>query len=211
MRKRKRHGQRERTSQWVERGEDIGCVDVSGIYRQGTQVKTSTLSQAKTLELLWVLELSHPHLCEPGSVIILTLPEALWSPIPVSSSTLGVSGGNCWVFWIQLKQKGCMSFRHLYTLSRDHTCDGIGHLNAQGPSCSSWGCVPYAVLTKSRCTHITTSQDACLHGGTPTSQGKGQGDSSEEDQRWLLAIFSTICILSFQSDCIWSQGQRPHA
>ena len=48
------------------RGEDSRRVDVPGTYRQSTQVRTPTLSQAKTLELLWVLELSHSHLHEPG-------------------------------------------------------------------------------------------------------------------------------------------------
>lgn len=66
MRKRKRHQWRERTRQQVVRGEDSRCVDIPGTYGQSTQVRIPTLSQVKILELLWVLELSHSYLHEPG-------------------------------------------------------------------------------------------------------------------------------------------------
>lgn len=51
MRKRERHQWRERTRQQVLRGEDSRCVDVPGIYRQSTHIRTPTLSQAKAPEL----------------------------------------------------------------------------------------------------------------------------------------------------------------
>lgn len=121
-----------------------------------------------------------------AQLFVLTLPKALWSPISVSPSSLEANGGNCWVFWVQLKQKGCMSSRYLHTLSRDHTCDAIGHLSAQGPSCSSQGCVPYAELMKSRCTRITTSEDVCWQEATPPPKGKGRGIplSKIKDDPW---------------------------
>lgn len=93
MRKRKRHQWRERTSQQPVRGEDI-----PGTYRQSTQVRTPAPSQAKVLELLWILELFSSHTHEPCPVIVLTLPEATWLPFPVSLSSLKVTRGNHWVF-----------------------------------------------------------------------------------------------------------------
>lgn len=93
-------------------------------------------------------------------------------------SSLKVSGGNCWVFWVQLKQKGCMC--------------RIGRLNTQGPPCSGWGCVPHALLMKGRYVHITippARMHACME-APPPPKGKDRGSSSEQDRRWTLASFN---------------------
>lgn len=54
------------------------------------------------------------------------------------------------------------------------------------------------------------SQDSCLCGGDPLPGEAGGRIPQSRTKDGPEAIFSTMYILSFQSDCSWSQSQRPH-
>lgn len=163
MRKRKRHQWRERTRQQVVRGEDSRCVDIPGTYGQSTQVRIPTLSQVKILELLWVLELSHSYLHEPGS--------SQRSMVTHSSKPIITKGHRREL--LGLLNPAVKEGLHVMGLYISILKPHLAVAEVAYPMQCSWRAGAHML------------PPARMRGGNPTSQGKGQREwsSSEQDQR----------------------------